>query len=181
MTASKIPFLTFIPKSHLHTFRDSHFCLHPSEHFGIFQAVRFCTKAIILSILEMVLTAIIIYSTNLSRVLCVCACVYVLCLDVTVTAVESYQIHIAVSVPNVFSFHIFSAVFLPLSNHRWHRWMLSYRCFQAQGLSQLQHTQKTLTTQTGSIQQTPPVLPFFGCFAMFPEQLMLLIRHELGN
>lgn len=126
----------------------------------------------------MVLTAIIrIYSTNLSRVLFVC--VYVLCLDVTFTAVESYQIHIAVSVPNVFSFHIFSAVFLPLSNHRWHRWMLSYRCFQAQGLSQLQHTQKTQTT--GSIQQTPPVLPFFGCFAMFPEQLMLLIRHELGN
>lgn len=65
-------FLSFTQKSHLHTFKDSHFCLCPSGTLGVFfcfffLAVRFCTKTIIPSILQMVLTAIIIISgTSLS-------------------------------------------------------------------------------------------------------------------
>lgn len=150
MIASKVPFLTFTPKPH--TFRDSHFCV-PLKHCYIFQAVRFCTKAIILSILETVMTAIIIiYSTNLSRPQrwrdtsgdthrsFGPVCLFLL---VNITVCQT-----------CFHSTFFSGIFLPRREHGWHRWMLSHCCFQARGLSQQQHTQKTPTTQTtGSIQR----------------------------
>lgn len=104
--------------------------------FGFFRQIY--RKTIILSILEMVMTAIIIiYGANLSRVVCI------LCGGVELPAAT----HIAVSVlcvlfvseyhrvPNVFLF-IFSSAFLPPSDHGWHCWMLSHYCFQARGLSQ---------------------------------------------
>lgn len=44
------------------------------------------------------------------------------------------------------------------------------------------HTKTQTTLTTGSMQLTTLALLFvFFFFAMFPEQLILLIRHELGN
>lgn len=78
----------------------------------------------------------------------------VLFLCVTFTAVEIYQgphtLHFLVlfvgeyhlPVSNLFLFHIFSGIFVPLRDCGWYLWMLSHRCSQAPGLSQQHHAQK---------------------------------------
>lgn len=181
MTASKIhmrPFLSFTQKFHLHTFRDSHFCLCPSGTHGVFfQAVRFCTKPIIPFILQMVMTAIIIISgTSLS---CFCVwqsqrwrftrgpkrCIFgPLCWWISPPCAKP------VFIPHLF-WH-----FCPSEG----LWMVPLDAkpplFPGTGPISAAPCTKTQTTQ--SVQQTTPAPHFFY---MFPEQLMLLIRHELGN